>query len=308
MESLSCTFDPGHLIEALVHFNEALDRLDGQYAAVDVADVIFRCLNKFQTGRLAAEGGEVAGFVEMVRFATQTQPLRSRFLGAELRAFAALQPQVMDHSVLRHGGYRPGSDIEPRLLTDATAKHHKLVNAIRRLDTEATAHEAIDQVIKRSAELLYIVRSNIAHGEKTPYGPDLAKRERDERVCRLVVPLCEVLVDLLLDQPSRRLVAYGTLAPGQVNHGVVDSLDGQWRQCTVEASLTEDAGLPVLSWQPGVSAPLEAMLLESEDLPNHWQRLDAFEGSAYRRRLVPVSVRNTDGASTLIVASAYLGS
>jgi len=97
MESLSRTFDSGHLDEALIHFNEALDRLDSQCAAADVADVIFRCLNKLQTGRLAAEGGEVAGFVEMVRFATRTEPLRSRFLGAELRAFAALQPQVMDH-------------------------------------------------------------------------------------------------------------------------------------------------------------------------------------------------------------------
>lgn len=306
MESLTDRFAPGHLTEALVHYNEALDQIEDDRAAVDVAEIIFRCLNKLQTGMAADDLGEVAGFVELVRIATDTEDSRLRFLGDELRDLAALEPQVMDHHTLRRGDYRPGPIIEPALHRGAVAKHRKLVNAFQRLDTEYTL-EAIDQVIKRSAELLYIVRSNIAHGEKTPYGPDHAKRERDEAVCQLVVPLCQVLVDLLLACPRRRLLAYGTLAPGEANHALVESLEGEWYPCRVEASLTEDAGLPTLAWQPGSDALVEAMMLHSDYLASSWRKLDAFEGSCYHRRLLPVSVVEENGAYSTVVANAYVG-
>lgn len=306
VEPTSTTFAEGHLGEALIHYNEALDRLDNQRTNVDTADVMFRCLNKLQTGMTAGEGGEVAGFVQLVRFATRTETMRDRYFSSELRDLASLDPQVMDHNVLGRGGYRPGSNVEGGLLREATAKHRKLRNAIERMD-DSVSLEAIDQVIKRSAELLYVVRSNIAHGEKTPYGPDHAKRDRDETVCRLVVPLCKVLVDLLLASPSSRLLAYGTLAPGQPNHVLVESLDGEWSRCSVEASIEERAGLPVLSWQPGSGAVVEAVFLESRELAANWQRLDAFEGSRYRRRLLPASPLEDNRGSGVIVVSAYVG-
>jgi gamma-glutamylcyclotransferase (GGCT)/AIG2-like uncharacterized protein YtfP len=145
------------------------------------------------------------------------------------------------------------------------------------------------------------VRSNLAHGEKTPYGPDLAKRDRDEAVCTVINPLQEILIDGLLSSPSRKLVTYGTLAPGQPNHGVVEGISGTWARCVVRGSIRHQLGFPVLSWNP--SGPeVNAHLLISADLRQSWSRIDAFEGSGYRRHLIPATHN-----SELIVANIYVG-
>jgi gamma-glutamylcyclotransferase (GGCT)/AIG2-like uncharacterized protein YtfP len=95
-----------------------------------------------------------------------------------------------------------------------------------------------------------------------------------------------------------RLATYGTLAPGRVNHQRLAGLKGRWRQGTVRGRLV-DAGWGAALGYPGlVLDPLgpvvEVWLLESLDLPDHWSRLDAFEGTGYRRVVAPV--RTADGA------------
>jgi hypothetical protein len=70
----------------------------------------------------------------------------------------------------------------------ASEVHHKLVNAYGELERAGNT-EVEERVLRRAAELLYIVRSNISHGEKTPYGPDLAKKEWDESVCAVAIPI-----------------------------------------------------------------------------------------------------------------------
>jgi gamma-glutamylcyclotransferase (GGCT)/AIG2-like uncharacterized protein YtfP len=89
-----------------------------------------------------------------------------------------------------------------------------------------------------------------------------------------------------------RLAAYGTLAPGRENHHVLAGLRGAWRPCAIPGRLHPagwgcTGGFPGLVWDPEACA-IPAQLLESPDLPAHWDRLDAFEGSAYHRRVVPV--------------------
>lgn len=105
-------------------------------------------------------------------------------------------------------------------------------------------------------------------------------------------PLLERLCDLLLDRPSRRLAAYGSLRPGEANHHVVADLPGRWTEGAVHGTLTPsgwgaDLGHPGLEWNPEGDA-VAVRILESPALPAHWERLDAFEGGAYRRILVPV--------------------
>ncbi|MFL5279739.1 MAG: gamma-glutamylcyclotransferase [Rhodopila sp.] len=87
------------------------------------------------------------------------------------------------------------------------------------------------------------------------------------------------------------------MAPGRVNHHQLAGLDGHWRQGTVKGTLV-DAGWGASLGYPGLildpQGPLVAVyLFESPDLPNHWSRLDAFEGSGYRRVVTRVST--TDG-------------
>ncbi|MFO1113155.1 MAG: gamma-glutamylcyclotransferase [Rhodospirillales bacterium] len=94
-----------------------------------------------------------------------------------------------------------------------------------------------------------------------------------------------------------RLAVYGTLAPGRANHQQLAGLSGQWRKGTVRGRLC-DAGWGAPLGYPGLildpSGPaVEVQLFESADLPDHWSRLDAFEGTGYRR--VVTQVRTADG-------------
>lgn len=90
-----------------------------------------------------------------------------------------------------------------------------------------------------------------------------------------------------------RLAVYGTLAPGEANHAVVADLPGRWSRGIVHGERSEVGwgmthGFPALRWRPdGPAVPVH--LLVSEGLPAAWERLDTFEGSAYRRILVPVT-------------------
>ena len=94
-----------------------------------------------------------------------------------------------------------------------------------------------------------------------------------------------------------RLATYGTLVPGRENHHMLAGLQGRWRQGTVRGRLDETGWAALLGY-PGLvldaaGPPVGVHLFESSDLPDHWARLDAFEGTDYRR--VVTRVRTTDG-------------
>lgn len=94
-----------------------------------------------------------------------------------------------------------------------------------------------------------------------------------------------------------RLAIYGSLAPGQVNHQQLAGLKGRWQQGTVQGKRF-DAGWGTTLGFPGMildpSGPaVDVYLFESSDLPDHWSRLDEFEGPDYRR--VVTRVHTADG-------------
>src|SRR5215469_5993615 len=89
-----------------------------------------------------------------------------------------------------------------------------------------------------------------------------------------------------------RLATYGSLSPGQINHDELAALKGQWRRGTVHGKLM-NAGWGTALGFPGLildeSGPaVDVYLFESSDLPDHWSRLDEFEGSGYRRVVTQV--------------------
>lgn len=83
------------------------------------------------------------------------------------------------------------------------------------------------------------------------------------------------------------LFVYGTLAPGKVNHDVVEHIEGQWQQASIKGTLVE------LGWGsamgcPGIylsadGAEVRGHVLTSVDLSDHWAMLDRFEGKEYHR-------------------------
>jgi gamma-glutamylcyclotransferase (GGCT)/AIG2-like uncharacterized protein YtfP len=91
---------------------------------------------------------------------------------------------------------------------------------------------------------------------------------------------------------THRLATYGSLAPGRPNHHHVAALGGRWFEGHVHGRLVEagwgaSLGYPALVLDPDGSA-IDVEVLESEDLPAHWSRLDDFEGPGYERVVTAV--------------------
>ena len=94
-------------------------------------------------------------------------------------------------------------------------------------------------------------------------------------------------------EAESRLATYGTLAPGRANHHQLADLRGEWRQGSVRGRLLEEGWGAALGY-PGLildedAEPVAVQVFLSADLPEHWPRLDAFEGEGYRRVVARVS-------------------
>ncbi|MEE9328710.1 MAG: gamma-glutamylcyclotransferase family protein [Parvularculaceae bacterium] len=100
---------------------------------------------------------------------------------------------------------------------------------------------------------------------------------------------------------ATRLATYGTLGPGRPNHHQLADLDGNWHWGTIRGRLVEagwgaQAGFPGLVLDP-TGDVVELDIFTSSDLPDHWARLDAFEGAEYQR--VIINVTRDRGSSLL---------
>ncbi len=93
------------------------------------------------------------------------------------------------------------------------------------------------------------------------------------------------------------LATYGTLAPGKPKHHRLAHLGGTWTTGTLRGHLVETGwgaalGFPALKLDAAGDL-IEVHVLISQQLPQHWEWLDAFEGAEYRRS--EVRVETADG-------------
>lgn len=98
---------------------------------------------------------------------------------------------------------------------------------------------------------------------------------------------------------SRRLAVYGTLAPGEANDHVLAPCPGTWSLGEVHGRRAV-RDYPVFTYAHG-AAPVSMQVLHSQHLPEHWSRIDEFEGPSYCRILVPVF----EGRRLLTIANLY---
>lgn len=115
----------------------------------------------------------------------------------------------------------------------------------------------------------------------------------------------EKTLDLLFGT-SRRLAVYGSLAPGESNHGQLRGLAGDWTDGVVRGELYDRGwgarlGFPALRWDPKSRREVPVRLFASDGLAGHWHRLDAFEGDGYQRILASVH----RGSLLVAVANVY---
>lgn len=102
-----------------------------------------------------------------------------------------------------------------------------------------------------------------------------------------------------------RLATYGTLAPGRVNNDQLADLKGYWRQGKIRGRLVEtgwgaEISYPGLMLDPSGQV-IEVYIFESSELPDHWRRLDKFEGVGYRRVVTQVCTINDDLDASIYV-------
>ena len=103
-----------------------------------------------------------------------------------------------------------------------------------------------------------------------------------------------------------RLFVYGTLAPGRPNEHVLAEVPGVWEPATVRGTLLQEGWGAALGY-PGIvldklGGEVQGFIFSSEELADHWARLDAFEGEGYAR-VVSAAVL---GDGTVVDAHIYV--
>lgn len=86
---------------------------------------------------------------------------------------------------------------------------------------------------------------------------------------------------------TQRLFVYGTLAPGKPNAHVLEEIGGAWQSASVRGRLHQ-AGWGAELGYPGMTLDeagkeIKGFVFSSDNLLNHWERLDEFEGEDYER-------------------------
>lgn len=105
---------------------------------------------------------------------------------------------------------------------------------------------------------------------------------------------------------TQRLFVYGTLAPGRPNEHLLADVDGEWEPARVRGTLVQEGwgagmGFPAITLSEDADE-VGGFLFVSDQLEDHWARLDAFEGDEYERVTVPVE--RADGRK--VAAQVYV--
>ena len=136
---------------------------------------------------------------------------------------------------------------------------------------------------------------HLATGDPSAFGP-----RRPASTAELAAA-----IDEALGRPAHRLVAYGTLRPGEANHRLLAGL-GSWQPARVRGRLGAWEGYPVLVPAPADGPAIDVMLLTSARLPAVMPGLDRFEGPAYRRSWVVAELGAPGGDGGAVIAQCYV--
>lgn len=73
----------------------------------------------------------------------------------------------------------------------------------------------------------------------------------------------------------------------QPNASVLSGVTGTWSKGSVSGVVEHRVRFPYCTWEPSGS-DVDVHVLASSELPEHFPKIDAFEGRRYVRSLVPV--------------------
>jgi gamma-glutamylcyclotransferase (GGCT)/AIG2-like uncharacterized protein YtfP len=291
------------LVAGLDHLREAKRESErrnpmGEYEAYVRATIRFA--RGFHGGQDdQGEGSRIRRYVRAILSQDQFEPLLK---SEATRALVGLRPPIFDEKIARELRALMGRfDLTEAELEKARKAHRALIEAYR-FYFQNPSQDARCGLSKQLGQLFWLIRCNLDHGEKTPYGLDLEKAERDRTVLERAMPVISGFLNCALDLPSHRLVVYGTLrSDGQYHDRIADLGNRRW-VAKITGRLDDVDGHAVLV--PLAAGDVDVEVYESNLLtPDYWDRLDTFEGQLmYRREFIPV--RLADGKH--IIGTAYV--
>ena len=277
-------------INAARHCREPLDRCQRLFGALDTSWNAFARLHSPASDRWTSEArfrtSDLQRCARLFQHGCKPECQTAFLKSAAVRELALLSPPVLDQSVWPDFGGRGGNFSAPDREGQA-AKHAKLREAFERHHASRHDDGPREVLLKSVAGVVSLVRCNVMHGENPPEGPARGQVERDTKVLRIVGDVVEEFFEHLCALPSRRFAVYGTLAPGEVNSHLLECIKGDWSPADVRGRFGRRYGYPVYTWDPDQPART-VQVFTSATLPEHWPRLDDFEGDHYRRHWVPV--------------------
>lgn len=168
--------------------------------------------------------------------------------------------------------------------TDAIPDLNDILRTINRVRLAASKVDAFDQFM---SELGTVTGGELLQGTL------LRMRESGHAL--------EESMEHLFDHPSRRLAAYGSLRPGESNAHQMNGIEGTWLHGTIPGIIEQPTEYLEFNWIPE-SPPVAVMVMSAFNLPQHYRRLDQFEGPDYVRTWVPVTI-----AGVVQVCNTYEG-
>ncbi|RTL56091.1 MAG: gamma-glutamylcyclotransferase [Sphingobacteriales bacterium] len=99
-------------------------------------------------------------------------------------------------------------------------------------------------------------------------------------------------------KPGQSIILYGTLAPGKPNHSKIEHIKGEWLKGIVKGKLVKEGWGAELGYygfkhsNVDEQVNIEAYILFSNELVDHWSYLDEFEGDGYQRILAKFELEN----------------
>lgn len=166
-----------------------------------------------------------------------------------------------------------------------TSVHERFQESYRRYLSNPLDWRTQKNAIDDLCRLLYLVRCNSAHTGKASFGPNRAKIVRDNTIAKLMVNINKIIFSIIMDRPERKLACYGTLIDSPYTEKFV-SEDG-----TVSGYLeiTND-GLAYFTYE--LETGIVDVKLYKNNAAIDFSDIDAYEGTAYERILIPVKCGN----------------
>lgn len=169
--------------------------------------------------------------------------------------------------------------------SQSTYAHEQFVSSYQRYVANPLDTWQQKTVFSDLCKILYVVRCNSAHTGKSSFGPNRAKIERDNNIARLMVSINQLIFNVIMDRPDKKLACYGTLVDSPYTERFT-ATNGK-----VNGYLeTSNDGLTYFTYELGTGT-VDVKLYKNNTAID-FSDLDAYEGTAYERILIPVKCGN----------------